>query len=45
VRKPVGEPVETFVDRQIRAAREAGELDNLPGGGMTARGWLTALET
>jgi len=34
VRKPLGEPVETFVERQIREAREAGELDNLPGQGQ-----------
>jgi len=33
VRKPLGEPIETFVDRQIREAREAGELDDLPGQG------------
>jgi len=34
VRKPLGEPVETFVERQICEAREAGELDNLPGQGQ-----------
>lgn len=32
-RKPPGMPVEQWVDRQIRAARERGELDNLPGEG------------
>lgn len=34
MRKPLGEPVETFVERQIREAREAGELDDLPGQGQ-----------
>jgi hypothetical protein len=38
VRKPPGEPLETFVDRQIREAREAGELDNLPGEGKPLPG-------
>jgi len=38
VRKPLAEPFETFVDRQIREAREAGELDNLPGEGQPLAG-------
>ena len=38
MRKPPGEPFETFVDRQIREAREAGELDNLPGEGLPLPG-------
>ena len=38
MRKPLGEPFETFVDRQIREAREAGELDNLPGEGQPLAG-------
>jgi Domain of unknown function (DUF1992) len=38
VRKPLGEPFETFVDRLINEAREAGELDNLPGQGLPLRG-------
>ena len=32
-RKPNGMPVETWVERQIRAAQERGEMDNLPGMG------------
>lgn len=32
-RKPFGQPIETWSDRQIRAAQEAGEFDNLPGMG------------
>ena len=38
MRKPLAEPFETFVDRQIREAREAGELDNLPGEGQPLAG-------
>lgn len=34
VRKPAGEPWETFVDRQIREAQERGEFDDLPGAGQ-----------
>lgn len=33
-RKPFGEPFETFVDRQIREARDAGAFDDLPGQGQ-----------
>ncbi len=32
-RKPAGENYESWVDRQIREARERGEFDNLPGAG------------
>jgi hypothetical protein len=32
-RKPAGMPVGDWVDRQIRAAQERGEFDNLPGAG------------
>lgn len=32
-RKPPGVSFETWVDRQIRAAEERGDLDNLPGAG------------
>lgn len=32
-RKPPGERVETFVERQIREAQERGEFDDLPGYG------------
>ncbi len=32
-RKPHGMPVEDWVERQIRLAKERGELDNLPGAG------------
>lgn len=31
--KPAGENYESWVDRQIREARERGEFDNLPGAG------------
>lgn len=37
-RKPFGEAFETFVDRQIREARERGEFDDLPGKGKPLRG-------
>jgi hypothetical protein len=33
VRKPGGQSWESWVDRQIREARERGEFDNLPGAG------------
>lgn len=33
LRKPPGESWETFVDRQIREARERGDFDDLPGAG------------
>lgn len=32
-RKPTGMPVETWVERQIRAAQERGDFDDLPGAG------------
>jgi len=32
-RKPLGMPVETWVERQIRVAQERGDFDNLPGAG------------
>ncbi len=32
-RKPTGMPIGTWVDRQILAAQERGEFDNLPGAG------------
>ncbi len=32
-RKPPGERIETFVERQIREAQERGEFDDLPGYG------------
>jgi Domain of unknown function (DUF1992) len=38
VRKPLAEPWESFVERQIREAKEAGELDNLPGQGRPLAG-------
>jgi Domain of unknown function (DUF1992) len=38
VRKPPAEPFESFVERQIREAREAGELDGLPGEGRPLAG-------
>jgi len=38
VRKPLAEPFESFVERQIREAREAGELDDLPGQGRPLAG-------
>jgi hypothetical protein len=37
-RKPFGEAFETFVDRQIREARERGDFDDLPGKGKPLRG-------
>ncbi len=33
-RKPDGEEWESFVERQLREAQEAGEFDNLPGFGQ-----------
>ena len=38
MRKPPAEPFESFVERQIREAREAGELDDLPGQGRPLAG-------
>jgi Domain of unknown function (DUF1992) len=38
VRKPPAEPWESFIERQIREAKEAGELDNLPGQGRPLAG-------
>jgi hypothetical protein len=38
VRKPLAEPFENFIERQIREAREAGELDGLPGEGRPLAG-------
>lgn len=37
-RKPKNEDWETFVERQIRAAQEAGEFDDLPGLGQPLEG-------
>lgn len=37
-RKPFGEAFETFVDRQIREARERGEFNDLPGKGKPLTG-------
>jgi len=37
-RKPFGEAFETFVDRQIREARERGDFDDLPGKGKPLAG-------
>ncbi|MHC4224499.1 MAG: DnaJ family domain-containing protein [Planctomycetota bacterium] len=37
-RKPPGVPWETWIDRQIREAEEAGEFDNLPGKGKPIEG-------
>jgi len=37
-RKPFGEAFETFVDRQIREARERGDFDDLPGRGQPIPG-------
>ena len=38
MRKPPAEPWESFIERQIREAKEAGELDNLPGQGRPLEG-------
>jgi hypothetical protein len=38
VRRPPSEPFESFVERQIREAREAGELTDLPGQGRPLPG-------
>lgn len=37
-RKPAGEAWESFIDRQIRAAQEAGQFDRLPGHGKPIPG-------
>ena len=37
-RKPPGVSFETWVDRQIREARERGEFDDLPGAGKPIKG-------
>lgn len=37
-RKPAGMPYESWVDRQIRAAQERGDFDNLPGAGKPIPG-------
>lgn len=37
-RKPPGQSFETWIDRQIRAAAERGEFDNLPGTGKPLPG-------
>ncbi|MFL5364680.1 MAG: DUF1992 domain-containing protein [Myxococcales bacterium] len=38
MRRPPSEPFESFVERQIREAREAGELTDLPGQGRPLPG-------
>ncbi|MFL5400841.1 MAG: DUF1992 domain-containing protein [Myxococcales bacterium] len=38
MRRPPSEPFESFVERQIREAREAGELTDLPGEGRPLPG-------
>ena len=38
MRKPLAEPWESYIERQIREAKEAGELDNLPGQGRPLAG-------
>ena len=37
-RKPPGIPWESWIDRQIRRARELGDFDDLPGAGEPLRG-------
>jgi len=37
-RKPLGMTIESFVERQIRAAQERGDFDNLPGKGKPLPG-------
>lgn len=37
-RKPSGASFESWIDRQIREARERGDFDNLPGAGKRIPG-------
>jgi len=37
-RKPAGQSWESWIDRQVRRARERGAFDNLPGAGAPLRG-------